>query len=238
MDDPSGVGPVVRSTLSAGSVQDAVGQGGAAFMDMVSEPDNDAVLKVMKKKASKRSSAGSSLCGEVDGELLIIHTPDGRLCRLCHEADNSKDPVTGKGRKWFRQPKNGHTQGAMCWYCGRVWFSMFRVRFKTLTEFILAAGQSQELLEERRQGVAFLIKTCVGAGTHDVTMQWGCALSSEVSSIERLRSQVIDDDGERVGLEYYKTLYRGGLGDPATNGLGHRTGWFEGIYGVFVPGAP
>lgn len=28
------------------------------------------------------------------------------------------------------------------------------------------------------------------------------------------------------------------MGDPASNGRGHRTGWLEGVFGVFVPGPP
>ncbi len=41
-----------------------------------------------------------------------------------------------------------------------------------------------------------------------------------------------------IELEYYKSQYLGGQGDPLTNGKGHRTGIFEGVFGVFVPGEP
>ena len=49
---------------------------------------------------------------------------------------------------------------------------------------------------------------------------------------------VIDDDDSHVELEFYQNFHLGGLGDPLSNGLGHRVCWFEGVYGVVVRGAP
>ena len=54
--------------------------------------------------------------------------PDGRTCKLCLQADNSKDPVDPKAyRAWAYPPKEkGLTQGHYCYYCNRTWLAMYK----------------------------------------------------------------------------------------------------------------
>lgn len=48
----------------------------------------------------------------------------------------------------------------------------------------------------------------------------------------------VEDADLHIELEHYKSAYKGGLGDPLSNGLGHRVCRLEGVLGVMVPGEP
>lgn len=185
--------------------------------------------------AMKRASRGSSAVSVSEESM---HAPDGRLCRLCGEADGSQDPVTKKCRRWYYAPRAGRTQGHICWYCGRAWQSVYKTRFPKMSDFVDYCGQNNETLAEHKKHVEFLTGECTRAGKHEIRIAWSSAIASSVESKERLRQSVVVAEDEFVEYQYYVSQYRGGLGDPNLNGLGHRTGNFEGQYGVFVPGAP
>ena len=214
--------PEPKIVLCDGSVES---RGASFVMGQMSPEGAEALVTVMRRVASRGASASSSAARAEPEIASVPHQPDGRACKLCTEADSSVDPVTKKCRKWYRPVKNARTQGDICWYCGRVWHGTERATHPTLTIYIVAVGQSTgcEMLNEHMRKVHYLVNACVEAGSHDITIQWGMALSSEVSSTQRRRSAVIDDDDEHVELQYYKQHYRNGLGDPLCNGLGHQS---------------
>ena len=225
------VGPL--GDAASGTVQaNACG----VFMPITCAAAQDAIVKVMKRASRSGSQQDVQATGPTGGEES--HQLDGRACKICGETDNSQDPVTKKCRRWYRPPKNGKTQGEICWYCGRVWYAVARAERPTLGQYILVLGQNQEKLKTHQEHVEFLTKVSVEAGSHDVSVKWSSCLSSTVTTTQRNRTEVSDDADQHVELEYYKNHFMGGLGDPFTNGLGHRVGMFEGQHGVFVPGAP
>lgn len=146
--------------------------------------------------------------------------------------------MTKKCRRWYYAPRAGRTQGHICWYCGRAWQSVYKTRFPKMSDFVDYCGQNNETLAEHKKHVEFLTGECTRAGKHEIRIAWSSAIASSVESKERLRQSVVVAEDEFVEYQYYVSQYRGGLGDPNLNGLGHRTGNFEGQYGVFVPGAP
>lgn len=216
----------------------AFAQSFASGMAMLSasESSTRAIDRTMKRAASRPGSGGSSACAEAVEQHF---SPDGRGCDICKEKDSSACPVFPRRfRRWFYPPMNGKTQGSICWFCGRVWKGKFKFAFATTTLYVEAVGGSNELREEHIALMKVLIEACSKAGTYEVKISWSStALATEVTSTER-RRQSIEDEDLHVEFEYYKSEYKGGMGDPATNGRNHRVGWCDGVFGVFVPGAP
>ena len=139
---------------------------------------------------------------------------------------------------WYYKPRVGRTQGSTCWYCGRTWYSTFRVKFPTLGMFLKECAKDLDgtVPTKACKMAMWLLQECVKAGTHNIQISFSDCPAS-VSSTNR-QGVLVEDEDLHIELEFYKTKWEGGKGDPLTNGLGHKTGWFEGTYGVFIPGAP
>ena len=84
---------------------------------------------------------------------------------------------------------------------------------------------------------AFFLKCCVEQGSIKIQIEWGRAPVS-VISIQRQRQTLEDDPDTWVELLYYKTKHEGGLGDPMTNGLGHKLGKEGDRMGVWISAPP
>ena len=103
-----------------------------------------------------------------------------------------------------------------CWYCGRTHQSAYRARFPSLANLVEQCGQGSDLLDEVLGKQKWLVDKCVKAGTRHITISFGDAPST-VTSTERQEVECADF-GEHVELQYYMDKYKGGLGDPNTNG--------------------
>ena len=96
----------------------------------------------MSSRGEKRSSSGSAKGApaskkEVPAaddvvEVIIVHTPDGRCCKICWRKDSDEDPVDkalglkskdGKMRfmSWAYPPRDGKTRGDYCYFCIRIY---------------------------------------------------------------------------------------------------------------------
>ena len=140
---------------------------------------------------------------------------------------------------WYYNPRAGGLRsGNVCWYCGRAWHAEYRCNplYATIALFEAACGVNNDLRENLKRLVAFLIQKCIEAGIRQIRISFSEA-PQEVVAVQRQGTSVSDYD-LHIELEYYKTEWKGGKGDPQTNGLGHRTGWLDGTFGVFVPSAP
>ena len=166
-----------------------------------------------------------------------VPSPDGRTCRLCNKADSSMDPVLpGEFRHWYYARQKGKTQGNVCWYCGRVWLARFKHAHSTLTAMISACGQDSEMLASFLKLVGELVAKCQASGSHDIRIMQG-ELQPTVTRRNLLESGIEAED-EFVELQFYIHKYKGGLGDPRSNGLGHEIKSIAGETGVLVPGEP
>ena len=103
-----------------------------------------------------------------------------------------------------------------CWYCGRTHQSAYRARFPSLAKLVEQCGQDSDLRDEVLGKQKWLVDKCVKAGTRHITISFGDAPST-VTSTERQEVECADF-GEHVELQYYMDKYKGGLGDPNTNG--------------------
>ena len=224
---------------SPGKQLDIASRGAVGSDDSASAHATLGVVSPAAVQAMRRAGASYSLKSPVKSIGVEDAVPDGRECTLCISSDMHKDPVHGRFRKWFRTTKDGrHNDGSVCWYCGRAWQSALKARYKTLTILISAIGVDDgSLKEELGKVVEFLIQKCIAAGCHDIYVSFN-DIPTTVTSKHRERQAVFDDDDQHVELEYYKKHFQGGMGDPFQNGLGHKVGTFDGIWGVFVPGAP
>ena len=186
---------------------------------------------VSNRMQRKRSNSSASL-----GAPEIAPKPDGRHCRLCHEQDLATDPVDGGFRAWYYPRQDGKTQGHFCFYCGRTWHARFRHKYSSLGDFAKACGEQNELLQAFMGLQGELVQKCQVAKTREIRLATN-DLQTKVVGKERLKTALVDED-EFVELSYYMSSYRGGLGHPSTNGLGHQLRTIDGCTGVIVPGAP
>lgn len=167
------------------------------------------------------------------------HATDGRLCKLCQSPDNSKDPIDGGSLAWWYAPKNGKTQGCHCFYCGKAWHTKFRhdARTKSLSALLHEAGKDTSIHESFMATRKLIIDKCLQNGGRDIRVTSKEFPIATVVSKERTVNSIEDSD-DWVELEYYRTQYFGGMGDPMTNGRGHRVVKLQGQMGVVVPGPP
>ena len=137
---------------------------------------------------------------------------------------------------WYYAPAQGKTQGAVCLYCGRSWYSKYRVEYPKLVACELECGKVCDLSKALKAMAEWLIQKCVAAGARNIHISFGDCPARVVSS-QRQGVEVYDED-DQVELNQYIRQWNGGMGDPSTHGLNHRVGWLNGVWGVFVPGAP
>ena len=166
------------------------------------------------------------------------YTPDGRECNGCTKKDNSRDPADGLFLAWWYLPKHGKNSGLWCWHCGKAWHTKFRHDKKTdsLSKLKLELGRDDVLLADFKNVMQFVVDKAVAGGSRDMRIQ-----ATEVASVvvSKVRKGVeVSSFDNWVELEYYKTQWEGGQGDPLTNSKGHRLARSEGILGVMVPGPP
>ena len=93
--------------------------------------------------------------------------------------------------------------------------------------YLESLGESNELYEQHMLLVNVVIEACKQAGSYEVRISWNNCLSSAVTSTERQR-QSIEDCDYHIELQYYMHTYKGGMGDPKTNGHNHKVGWADG----------
>lgn len=192
------------------------------------DPEDDAAPRVGKRE-SKRGSASS---------VSTTYAPDSRCCVLCSvRKANSPDPVNpDELMAWYYKPRNGKTQGSVDYYCGRAWYSRYRSKYPQLGDFVTECGKTFELGQELVQAAAWFLEQCIKAGSRLISVRFSDVPES-VTSTQR-QGIVVEDEDQHVELNHYVNEWRGGQGDPRTNGTGHRVGWCDGVWGVFVPGPP
>ena len=146
------------------------------------------------------------------------YTPDNRNCVLCNvHVANQADPVNkNEFMAWHYKPVKGKTQGNFCWYCGRTHQSAYRARYPSLSKLVEQCGQDNDIREEVLSKQRWLLDKCIKAGTRAITISFGDSPST-VTSTERQQVECSDYD-EHVELAYYIDTFKGGLGDPKTNG--------------------
>jgi hypothetical protein len=80
-------------------------------------------------------------------QCRVLVVTDGRLCRLCNEADSSRDPLAqflmlSEPRWWGYPPdKDGKTHGYFCGYCLRVFIARYKkAKGWTVTHLVEVCG--------------------------------------------------------------------------------------------------
>ena len=178
----------------------------------------------------------------VEDDPRIGLVPDGRACKCCKLKDTSPDPLDGGYLFWFYAPQGGLNCGFYCWYCGKVWFAWYRHHYGTRTLTLLAlslGGESSENIDEFDRLRTVLVNIVLEAGHRNVRPAKAISAAATVTVTSTSRQMVsVEEDDDHVELEYYKTEYKGGLGDPLLNGLGHRVCNIDGQLGVIVTGPP
>lgn len=111
----------------------------------------------MVKSLRARSDASRSSVVEGQGSLDFV--PDGRPCKLCGASADSKDPLDGGYLAWYYAPVGNTCAGHYCWYCGRVWFTYFKVdqATSTLTKMVSMCGSDQDLRDHFQELRAKLV---------------------------------------------------------------------------------
>ena len=109
---------------------------------------------------------------------------------------------------------------------------------RTLTLLVAELGRHDDEYEMFLTKREKLLDIIIERGSRQITLTMTLLEVTTVTSKER-QLHSIEDMDEHVELEYYKTRYRGGLGDPLINGfLGHIFARVDGVLGVVVPSEP
>lgn len=193
-----------------------------------------------RKRARAQSSAFAVSDSPAEADHRVGLQPDSRTCKLCGAKDCSQDPLDGGFLFWYYPPSGGRNTGMICFYCGRTWFTYYRHRSETRTLTLMVSWVGAD--GERHTAFLSLrgkfVEICVQGGSRLVRVNGGIQPNTPtVVSIDR-REQSVEDEDQHVELNYYMTTYGGGMGDPRTNGKGHKICKLEGVWGVMVPGPP
>ncbi len=190
----------------------------------------DDAIRLAKKL---RTAIESGVKPVNQGPLAIEFTPDGRQCHCCKRRDDSKDHVTDGFLAWWYPPKDGKSCGMICWYCGKAWFVKYRfsVSTRTTTLLVKELGTCDEFRAEFFKVRDFIVEKAIENGGKFRSVNKD-ELKTRIYSIHRKGSEVYGEE-DWVEIEWYKTGYKHydgtkGLGDPLTNGLGHKIARHEG----------
>ena len=167
-------------------------------------------------------------------------TADGRCCRLCNSKDSSPDPVfPHQNRCWNYQPIHGRTSGYYCWYCGRLFQARFKHLHKNIGALATECGKNGDLMADFSRLLSDLISRCVANKSRDLRIVAGELQQQQSSVSERnILEAGLEESDDFVQLDHYIHRYRGGMGDPRSNGLGHVIQVIGGEAGVVVPSEP
>lgn len=169
-------------------------------------------------------------CLFAGGSIVVVHKPDGRVCRLCPAKDSDQDLVDVNLLWKWGYPCNtdGSTQGKVCFYCVRVFNARYQYKF-SITTLQTELGSSTDTRKVFNQYLEFCKNKFVLAGTHDLKVNWEEVVV--ITQTDRTLVSFEEPDDQFWKLEKYKLLF----GDPASNGKGHAKVVMNGMDGVLVP---
>ena len=169
----------------------------------------------------------------VDSQLLVMPKPDGRPCRCCQRADNSKDHVFEVQYLCWGYPPNpdGTSRGRMCFYCLRVYEANYQATCKRLGVVLEKIGIDAEFNKEfhffRDAAVKFFREK---GKTRGLYVNWG-EFRIRVVSYRKEEEEEVEAPITIKPLVKYMALF----GDPSTNGLVHTRIIYRGIECVSIP---
>ena len=100
--------------------------------------------------------------------------PDGRLCKLCAAAEDSKDPIhPTKFRRWGYAPKGDPPKntGFACYICLKTYKARFMLRYKSTKELVMKLYSDDEVKEEFTTMSQCCCETCQKVDTPAVRRQ-------------------------------------------------------------------
>ena len=106
------------------------------------------MVKHSRKTSRAARAEGTQGTGREPRDTRAGQKPDGRLCKLCHNADSSDDPLDGGFLYWaYPASQSGSTVGNCCWYCNRVFMTIYRhdPETNTLPQLTNVLGTSSRL---------------------------------------------------------------------------------------------
>lgn len=107
---------------------------------------------------------------------------------------------------------------------------------KSVTAMVERVGKSPEVLQEFGLARDFIVAKVKDQGTRDIVVKQGDVKA--IVSTKKRDIASVETEHTWVEMNYYRTQYEGGKGDPYTNGLGHIVAEDEGVMGVIIPAPP